>query len=240
MDYRTGKEKNEYVCGNYRQGTMNCTMHYVRANVIEDLILKAIQRVTGYVRQNESEFVERVREASNLQAEVDVKESKKRLSKSERRVAEIDKLVTKLYETYALGKLPENHFERMLAEYDAEQAELRQTIADLQTAIDGYAADSVRADRFIEIVRRYTEFPELNATLLNEFVEKVVIFEADKSSGKRVQKVEIHLSFIGNFDVPVEEVPLTPEQIEAERKADERRAKNSTRQREYRAKKKTA
>jgi DNA invertase Pin-like site-specific DNA recombinase len=239
-DYRTGKEKNEYVCGNYRQGTKNCTMHYVRANVIEDLILKAIQRVAGYVKQNETEFVERVREASNLQAEVEVKESKKRLTKSERRVSEIDKLVTKLYETYALGKLPENHFERMLAEYDAVQTELFRTIVDLQTAIDDYAADSVRADKFIEIVRKYTEFPELNATLLNEFVEKVVIYEADKSSGKRVQKVEIHLSFIGNFDVPIDEVPLTPEQIEAERKADERRAKNSARQREYRAKKKTA
>jgi hypothetical protein len=215
-------------------------MHYVRANVIEYLILKAIQRVAGYVKQKETEFVERVREASNLQAEVEVKESKKLLGKSERRVAEIDKLVTKLYETYALGKLPENHFERMIAEYDNEQTELRRTIAELQTAIDGYAADSVRADRFIEIVRRYTEFPELNATLLNEFVEKVVIHEGDKSSGRRVQQIDIHLSFIGNFDVPIEAIPLTPEQIEAERKADERRAKNSTRQREYRAKKKTA
>ena len=238
-DYRTGKEKNEYICGNYRQGTKNCTMHYVRANVIEDLILKAIRRVAGYVRQNEAEFALRVREASNLQAEAEVKESKKRLAKSERRVAEIDKLVTKLYETYALGKLPENHFDRMLGEYDAEQKELRQTIAELQAAIEGYAADSVRADHFIEIVRRYTEFAELTPQLLNEFVEKVVIHEGDRSSGKRVQQIDIWLSFIGNFDVQIEETPLTPEQLEAERKADECRRKARDRQREYRAKKKS-
>jgi hypothetical protein len=73
--------------------------------------------------------------------------------------------VTKLYETYALGKLPENHFDRILGEYDAEQRELRQTIADLQAAIESYDADSVRSDRFIEIVRRYTEFAELTPQL---------------------------------------------------------------------------
>ncbi|MDR3348664.1 MAG: DUF4368 domain-containing protein [Acidaminococcales bacterium] len=239
-DYQKNRERDEYVCGNYRQGTKNCTMHYIRTEVVNALILRTIRRVAGYVQKDEAEFVERVREASNLQAEAEVKESKKRLAKAERRVAELGKLVTKLYETYALGKLPENHFDRMLAEYDNEQKELRQSITDLHSAIDCYAADSVRADRFIEIVRRYTEFTELTPQLLNEFVEKVVIHEGDKSSGKRVQKVDIYLSFIGNFDAPDEPVTLTPEQIEAERKADERRRKERDRQREYRARKKTA
>jgi hypothetical protein len=184
------------------------------------------------------EFAERVREASNLRAEEEIKESKKRLSKAERRIAEVDKLVTKLYETYALGKLPENHFERMIGEYDNEQAALRQTVIDLKAEIDGYAEDSVRADKFIEIVRRYTEFNTLSVQMLNEFVEKVVIYEGDKSSGKRVQQVDIYLSFIGNFNIPDEPMEMSPEEIEAERKADERRAKQRERQRAYRAKKK--
>lgn len=148
-DYRTGKAKNEYVCGNYRQGTKNCTMHYIRAEVVEELILTTIRRVAGYVKTSEAEFTERVREASNLQAEAEVKESKKRLAKADRRVTELDTLVTKLYETYALGKLPENHYDRMLAEYDDEQKSLQQSIKDLQSKIDGYAADSVLADSFI-------------------------------------------------------------------------------------------
>ena len=213
-------------------------MHYIRTEVVEGLILKAIQRVAGYVRNNEVEFAERVREASNLRAEEEIKESRKRLSKAERRIAEVDKLVTKLYETYALGKLPENHFERMIGEYDNEQAVLRQTVAEMRSEIDGYAEDSVRADKFIEIVRRYTEFDTLSVQMLNEFVEKVVIFECDKSSGKRMQQVDIYLSFIGNFDIPDEPIEMSPEEIEAERKADERRAKQRERQRAYRAKKK--
>jgi hypothetical protein len=215
-------------------------MHYVRANVVESLILKAIQRAAGYVRNNEAAFIERVLEASNLRAEEEVKESKKRLGKAERRIAEVDKLVTKLYETYALGKLPENHFERMVGEYDSEQAVLRQTIMELRSEIDGYAENNVRADKFIEIVRRYTEFEELTTPMLNAFVEKVVIHEGDKSSGKRVQKVDIFLSFIGNFDIPDDPIEKSPEEIEAERKDDERRAKERERQRAYRAKKKIA
>ncbi|MDR3091303.1 MAG: zinc ribbon domain-containing protein [Clostridiales bacterium] len=153
-DYRTGKEKNEYVCGNYQQGTKNCTMHYVRANVIEDLILNAIQRVAGYVKQNEAEFVERVREASNLRVEAEVKESKKQFVKMKRRREELDGLIKKLYESYATGKIPENHFTRLIGEYDVEQHTLDGDIAVLQKNIDDFAADSVKADRFMELVKR--------------------------------------------------------------------------------------
>jgi hypothetical protein len=238
LDYQTNRERDEYVCGNYRQGTKNCTMHYIRTEVINALILKTIKRVAEYVRHNESEFVERVREASSLRAEEEVKESKKRLSKAEQRITELDKLVTKLYETYALGKLPEIHFERMINEYDAEQTTLRRNIADWKAEIDSYAEDSVRADKIVEIVRRYTEFDTLSVQMLNEFVEKVVIHESDKSSGKRVQKIDIYLSFIGCFDIEDEPIEMSPEEIETERKVDERRAKERERQRAYRAKKK--
>jgi hypothetical protein len=128
----------------------------------------------------------------------------------------------------------------MIGEYDSEQTRLRQTIAELRSEIDGYAADSVRADKFIELVKRCTEFDVLTLRMLNELVEKVVVFEGDRSSGKRVQRVDIYLSFIGNFDILDEPATQTPEEIEAERKAEERRRKARDRQREYRAKKKTA
>jgi hypothetical protein len=124
----------------------------------------------------------------------------------------------------------------MLAEYDAEQTAIRREVTELQTQIETFAADSVRADRFIELVRRYTEFDELSPTLLNEFVEKAVIFEGDKSSGKRVQKVDVYLSFIGKFDF--NEPAMSPEELEAERKLDEKRAKNAAKQRDYRERKK--
>ena len=235
-DYQKDRERDEYVCGNYRQGTKNCTMHYVRTSVVEAAILGAIRRVAEYAVSNEAGFIERVRAAFNTRQETEVKDSKKRITKASRRCDELDIIVKKLYETYALGKLPENHFERMLAEYDAEQAALRQEIADLEALVSGYAADSVRADKFIEVVRRYTEFDELTVTMLNEFVEKVVIHEGDRSSGKRVQGIEVHMNFIGGFDIPLPE--KSAEEIEAGRRLDEKRRKQSERQRVYRERKK--
>lgn len=126
----------------------------------------------------------------------------------------------------------------MIGEYDAEQKALEQEIADLQKQIDSYAADSVRADKFIDLVRRYTGFEELTPSMLGEFIEKVVVHEGDKSSGKRIQKLEIHMNFIGNFEVPQETVATTPEELEAQEKLDEQRAKNRERQRKYRERKK--
>ncbi|MDR1247151.1 MAG: DUF4368 domain-containing protein [Clostridiales Family XIII bacterium] len=236
FDYAKNRKRDEYVCGNYRQGTKNCTMHYIRTNVVEEIILKVIRQAAQFALLNQAEFAEKIRQASNLRAEAEVKESKKRLIKTNRRCDELDTLIKKLYETYALGKLPENHFDRMIAEYDEEQTALRREVTELQTQIETFAADSVRADRFIELVRRYTEFDELSPSLLNEFVEKVIIHEGDKSSGKRVQKVDVYLNFIGKLDF--NEPAMSPEEPEAERKLDEKRAKNAAKQREYRERKK--
>jgi hypothetical protein len=239
MNYKTGIPKDEYVCGNYRQGTQNCTMHYIRASVVNDLIISAIRGVAACVQMDEAAFVERVRESSNLRAESEAKESKKRLAKSQCCCDELDTLVTKLYETYALGKIPENHFDRMMTEYDAEQTELRQTITDLQTEVDGYVSDSARAENFIDLVRQYTKFDELTAPMLNSFVERVIIHEGDRSNGKRMQEVEIIFNFIGRFDAPL--IPTPPPEInetEIPTQEELKRAKNREKLRRWRAKKK--
>lgn len=197
----------EYVCSSYRHYSRSCTSHYIRVPVVEQLILEAIRRVSGYVRENEAEFIERVREKSELQQETAVKESRRKLTKSKRRRDEISGLIKKLYETYAAGKIPENHFSELLTGYDTELAELDKQIAELQTAVDTYNTDSVRADKFIELVKRHTEFTEFSASLLNEFVEKVIVHEATKKNGVREQEVEIYLNFIGKFDLPELEEP---------------------------------
>ncbi len=164
-----------------------------------------IRRVSGYVRENEAEFIERVREKSSLQQEAAVKESRKKLSKAKRRREEISGLIKKLYEAYATGKIPENHFSELLTGYDTEQKTLDGEIERLQAEIDRYNTDSVRADKFIELVKRHTEFTEFSASLLNEFVEKIIVHEATKVNGVREQEVEIYLNFIGKFDLPEQE-----------------------------------
>lgn len=195
----------EYVCSSYRHYSRSCTCHYIRVSVVESLVLEAIRRVSGYVRENEAEFIERVREKSELQQEAAVKESRKKLSKAKRRREEIGGLIKKLYEAYATGKIPENHFSELLTGYDTEQKTLDGEIERLQAEIDRYNTDSVRADKFIELVKRHTEFTEFSASLLNEFVEKIIVHEATKVNGVREQEVEIYLNFIGKFDLPEQE-----------------------------------
>lgn len=233
---------NSYGCSSYRQYTRNCTMHYIRVSVVEKLILETIREVSAYALSNEKEFVKKVREASDVQQEATMKEYRRRLGKAKRRHEELDDLVKKLYESFATGKIPEKHFDRLLSGYDTEQTALEAEMQELQTGLDRYGADGVRADRFLELVKRYTDFSELTTPMLNEFIEKVVVHEADKSTGDRVQKVDIYLNFIGAFTVPKMEAALTAEQEAREQRKlqarNREREQNRLRMQRYRARQK--
>ena len=220
-----------FICGNYRQLTRDCTMHYIPTQKLEAAILSTIQRVSWYVRNNEAEFIERVREASDLRQEEAVKDSKTQLAKAKRRHKELDGLVKKLYEANATGKLPDKHFTRLLAEYDEEQAALEASMAEWQEQIENWNADKLKTEKFIELVKRYTDFSELTTPMLNEFIEKVVVHEATGGRGNsRRQRLDIYLNFIGAFEVPAHIV--TPMEEEAERRRQEEQAAKEARSRE--------
>jgi DNA invertase Pin-like site-specific DNA recombinase len=207
------KPHDEYVCSSYRHYSRSCTYHYIRTEVIERIILESIKRVSRYVRENEGIFVERVREASALQKETAMKASKRKLTQTTRRRDEVSGMLKKLYESYINEKIPENHFKELLADYDTERSTLDSEITKLQYEIDSYNTDTVRTDKFIELVKSYTEFNEFSAVLLNEFISKVIVHEAIRTNGIRTQEIEIFFSFIGKFDVP-----LTPEEIAEQEK----------------------
>jgi DNA invertase Pin-like site-specific DNA recombinase len=197
-----GYRENAYCCSQNRKGIVKfCSLHYISSRAVEKLVLNVIRRTTSYVRDNKGAFLEKVRKASELRAEKDVKDNRKLLAKSQRRYEELNTLITKLYEDNISGKVPDKHYERMFAQYDAEQTTLEAKIAELQAQIDGYLVDSTRADKFIELVKKYTQFEGLTTQMLNEFIDHIDVHEADKSSGIRTQKVDIYLNFIGDFDV---------------------------------------
>ena len=223
LTHRHSGYDNAYVCSAYRKGLKaNCTMHYISVNNIEKLLLTAIRRVACYVRDNDGDFLDKVRAASVLQAENAVKDSKRQLAKSKRRVDDLDGIISKLYEDYANGKIPEKHFEKMFAGYSEEHTALETKIVDLQTEVNEFAADSVKADKFMEVALRYTEFTELTTQILNEFIERVEVYEKDKSGDKVTQRIDIHFSFIGDFVVPEDYDELSPEE-RAEAEAEQAR-----------------
>ena len=245
---KTGREKahNEYVCSSYRHYSKSCTCHYIRVEIVENLILETIRKVSGYVRQNETAFMERVRKTSVIQQEETIKECRKKAAQAKRRREEISGLIKKLYESYAADKIPEKHFTDLLADYDREQTGLDKEIGELKTAIDNYNSDSVKADKFIELVKRHTEFTEFSAALLNEFIEKVIVHEAVKIDGVRTMQVDIYLNFIGKFKLPEWEEtqvrPPAPKGVKKLRKdmTEEERELHRARDRERHAKKRSA
>ncbi len=105
-------------------------------------------------------------------------------------------------EDNASGKLSDKRFELLAADYEAEQEELEKVITETRAAIDSYTADSTRADRFIELAKKYRDFSELTGTMINEFIEKIIVHEAEVIDHERVQDMDIYLSFIGKFELP--------------------------------------
>ena len=133
-------------------------------------------------------------------------------------------LIKKLYETYAMGKLEEKRFEMLSTEYEKEQDELEQTLASDQASLGQFNEDTDRADKFLALAKKYTDFSELTAPMINEFVEKIVVHAPDRSTGERIQEIEIYLKFIGKFDVPMPEP--TPEELAAEEKRRQKRIRD--------------
>lgn len=215
-----------FTCSSYRQLTRDCTMHYIPTAKMEAAILAAIQRVSWYVQNNEAEFVERVREASGLHQEQTVKEYKQKISKAQRRHKELDGLVKKLYEGNATGKIPDKHFTWLLAEYDEEQTALETSMTEWQEQIDNWNADRLKTEKFIELVKRYTDFSELTTPMVNEFIEKIIVHEGEGRGNSRRQRIDIYLNFIGAFEVPAEIVTPT-EEAEQRRQQEEQAAKEA-------------
>lgn len=191
-----------YICGSYRQRTRDCTMHFIKTSVLWELILTAIREVSDYVRQDEQAFIDKVQQTSTVQMAETQREQKRRLAEATERNGELNTLIKKLYEGNATGKIPDKHFERLLSEYDSEQTALETEIADLKAQIDSVNEDSAKADKFIAVVRRYTDFTELTTPMLNEFIEKVVVHEATGGRTDRKQKIDVYFNFVGQVELP--------------------------------------
>ena len=219
-----------FTCSRYRALVETCTMHYIPTAKLEAAILSAIQRVSWYVKHNEAEFVEKVRQASDLRQEESVKECRQRLTKAKRRHTELNGLIKKLYEGNATGRIPDKHFDRLLAEYDEEQSALEASMSEWQRQLDNWSEDRLKTDKFIELVKRYTDFTELTTPMLNEFIEKIIVHEGEGRGNSRRQRLDIYLNFIGAFEVPAHIV--TPIELEEQRRQQEEQAEQEARRRE--------
>jgi len=236
MYYTAGKNPHKpsndrYECSTYSFGQKKfmqpCRTHSIAIKPLREILLDALRKTASYVQQNEDEFIKTVRENSYFIQGETLKTHTKKIIKNERRITELDKLFTSLYEDKVKGVITEERFTQMSADFEQEQSMLRDENIILQTEIDAFNEDNERADKFVSLVRRYTRFEELTAPIINEFIDKVIVHEAEWSEqtetqrrkGTRFQQVDVYLKYIGNFDAPD---TRTAEEVEAERIAEEK------------------
>ena len=172
------KEQESYICSNY-QSRKKCTAHYIRAVVLEQLVLQNLQRVVAYAQEDENEFVRRVMENKTAVQRAEQEQAKRKLEKQERRISELDRIIQQLYEDRVSGALSAERFAKLSGGYEKEQEELKQSAKELQTIVSAIETQAVNVQSFLKIVRKYTAPTELTPALLREFVEKIVVHAPD-------------------------------------------------------------
>lgn len=227
-----------YNCGNYNnshdQSGKVCCSHNIQAKVIDQFVLETIQYACKSVRMDERAFVESIRSASKIWEQSEAKKLKAALKHQEKRYAELDILLKKVYEDNALGRLPDKRYEMLSAGYEKEQAELEQSIKACREQLTQYDEDTDRTEEFLALVHKYTDITELTPVIINEFVDKILVHKAEKIDGERVMEIEIYLNFIGKVELPAQE--LTEEELAEIKEKQRLRERNAMYQRRRRAK----
>ena len=196
--------QSEYmVCATYRKkGKEICPSHQIRNSVIEKYLLTGIREITEYVRVHEDEFVEMVTRKSRADVERSLRDGKRELEQSQSRIYKLDDIIRRLYEDNIEGKVSDERFAKMTESYEAEQKTLESRVVQLREQIAAQQESSVNVDRFLALVRRYTDIRELTPEIIREFVERIEVYQAERVCGKKVQRMRIVWNCIGEFMPP--------------------------------------
>ena len=206
--YQTDKRKQDcYICGSYKKRTADCTAHFIRTDLLTAGVLSNLRKVTSYAAKHEARFMKLLIEQNEDGGKRRNAAKKKELEASEKRIAELSAIFKRLYEDSVTGRISDERFSELSADYEAEQKELKERAAGLQAELSKSQEAAENAEKFMKVVRRHTSFEELTPTLLREFVEKIVIHESVALDGKRRgklrrQEIEIYYSFVGKVELP--------------------------------------
>ena len=210
-----------------------CKGHYITTKALRTLVLETIRTASTHAISNREEFLEKVRAASKIRQQDAAREARRKLNKDRKRRDELDGIIKKLYESFAVGRISEERFDSLLAEYEAEQKELSVSVKDAEANLSSFEEDTARAEQFLELAKKYTDFSELTTPMINEFIEKIIVHAPEKVEGDRVKQVDIYLSFIGQFELPAPEP--TPEEIKRQEQLKRHRIKSRERYRKIKA-----
>lgn len=197
------KQRKYYICGTYSEfGKDRCSRHSINYDVLYAVVLGRLQYwISQAHEKDDSELLQRLLKSGDKQRTSEKASTKKELAKIEKRLHEIDDLFAKMYEDRTKGKITERNFSMLSAKYQEEQIQLEKKRNLLREKLDKSVQDSEGAEKWLALVRKYTELTELNTVLLNELIEKILIHDSIKGeNGETVQEIEIYYRFVGKIE----------------------------------------
>ena len=197
------RDQEYYLCSGYRKSRDVCGQtHSIRTVILEELVLQNLREIVSFASQRKDDFVKMVMDADMRQRNQGLAKRQKTLADAEKRIAELDTIFKRLYEDTISGKLSDERFQKLSTDYEKEQHQLQDVAAALRDEIEAEEQKSANVERFLSVVERYTEIPELTPCILHEFVEKIVVHAASDPKGKnRTQEIDIYYKGIGALEV---------------------------------------
>ena len=225
-----GKRVSQYTCSQYSKvpvGTLCPTQHRIAEKVVLSLVSDTLHAIADYAKTDRAAFIRTVQEAQVNQQDSDIKKKRRRLAAAQKRAGELERLMCKIYEDNALGRLLDARYAALDARYAKEQEVLSKEITELEKSVKGYDQGKRSAEKFIAMIDKYQDFDTMTTTMLNEFVEKILVHERDQKGRQDTgQEVEIYFNFVGKYIPPtLKAAEPTQEELEVLRQKEERREK---------------
>ena len=199
-------QKEYFNCSTYRKKSKSlCSSHQITVEAVEHIVLTDLQRVLGMAKDNEKQFVDMLQTAKSKEIRRDLSAKTKECDEAEKRVKALDRIIQSLYEDKVCGNLTDERFVKMSQAYEQEQETLTERIKVLRKELSTAKEDADNVTKFMRLVKRYTEITELTPEVVREFIEKVIVHQAEKVNGKKRQAVEIIYNCVGVIPNPTQE-----------------------------------
>ena len=211
-------KQDRYVCSKYRSGRGSCSGHIIREEVLRDVVLERIRAVTEMVRSDVEGFQEDWLQCRREEQEKSIREDKRRLEKARKRMADIDVLMTRIYEDMVLGNMSRERYQKMAERYEAEQASLHNEIIGLEDWVGIREERDNSFNQFASLVEKYVDIPELTPTIVNEFIKKIIVYAPEKHGAKRIQRIRLIFNFLDELGMAEISGPVMTETTYGRRK----------------------
>ena len=195
--------QNHFVCSNYKSNTGSCKIHYIREQVLYRIVLETIQRTLTYVRMFRKDFKLEMLAQDEESRKAELAEKQKALSGAKKRMEDLDRIIQHIYEDNVLGKLSDSRYLKLSRQYEKEQAEIEQLAAVLEREIETQAGQVSDVNKFLKLVDKYLDIPELDAAILNELVSRIVVHSPVRENGRKQVRIDLYFTYVGQIRIPL-------------------------------------